>query len=278
MSQLKIAIIGYGFVGKACAHIFRNSNPIIIDPLLNTSVDDLDSELDVAMVCVPTPMGENGVINASIVEKVLDSLKAFPDTLVVLKSTMLPNMVARFASENANFIYNPEFLTERNALNDAENPFMTVLGGESTVVNTMEYIYNEYSTCARAPFHKMSAAEAAFVKYSVNSFLSLKVAFWNEMESLISSSECNYDVVRNAVGRDSRIGGSHMMVPGHDGRRGNSGPCFGKDIPALIHHSIDMGKELTILRQAWNTNCDIRNSYPEPLPREKEQNIKFKKI
>jgi nucleotide sugar dehydrogenase len=273
MSKLKIAIIGYGFVGKACAHIFRNSNPIIIDPLVGTSVADIGPELDVAMVCVPTPMGENGIINASIVENVLEELKIFPNTLIVLKSTMLPTMVAKFAEQNKNFIYNPEFLTERNALNDAENPFMTVLGGESYAVDVMEQIYKDYSTCSPAPFHKMSAAEASATKYGINTFLATKVLFWNQFYDMCQRENIEYDVVINAITTDSRIGASHTIVPGLDGKRGFSGSCFPKDVTAFVMNNPGM----TILKDVWNANCDYRNATPL-LDREMAQNVKFNTI
>jgi nucleotide sugar dehydrogenase len=273
MSQLKIAIIGNGFVGKACAYIFRNSDPIIIDPLLGTTVKDIGDTLDVAMICVPTPMGMNGVIDSSIVETVIQELKEYPDSIIVLKSTMLPGMVAKFASQNKNFIYNPEFLTERNALNDAENPVMTVLGGEPEAVDIMEHVYREYSTCAPAPFHKMTAAEAASVKYGINTFLATKVLFWNQFYDMCQSEGVDYGTIIKAITTDPRVGASHTVVPGLDGKRGFSGSCFPKDVTALVTYNPGM----TLLKQAWNANCDYRNSTPL-LDREIQQRVQFKPI
>ena len=277
MSKLNVAVVGAsGFVGDACCHIFREQNLIKIDPRLGTSVTDLlDQPVDLVMICVPTPMGENGVINSSIVESVLDTLKYKKDCLLVLKSTVLPNIVDKYAQEVDNFIYNPEFLTERNAKNDAENPTHTVLGGSSNNCELMEKYYREYSTCNPAPFLYMTAKEASFVKYGINSFLAAKVLFFNQYADLCKKFGADYEMVKLGIGTDPRIGLGHMNTPGHDGRKGAAGACFAKDVPAMIHFSEN---ELSVLREAWNANCDYRNAYPEPLDREKEQHIVFNKI
>ena len=130
MKKINVAVIGAsGFVGDACCHIFQNQNVIKIDPRLGTTVNDiLESKIDLIMICVPTPMGENGKINASIVENVLDQLKNKKDCLIALKSTVTPDIVAKYESIE-NFVYNPEFLTEANARRDAENPTHIVIGG-----------------------------------------------------------------------------------------------------------------------------------------------------
>jgi UDPglucose 6-dehydrogenase len=192
-----------------------------------------------------------------------------------LKSTVLPDIVDRLAQGNPNFIYNPEFLTERNAEHDAEYPIMTVLGGEQQAVFRMIEIYRDFSICKDAPFYTMSPKEASFVKYGVNSFLATKVMFWNQFSEQCEKMGADYDVIKQAIGTDDRISPAHMNVPGHDGRKGTAGACFAKDIPAFIHFS---NKEFSILREAWNVNCDIRNAYGEPLPREVAQHITFNKI
>lgn len=276
MSKLNVAVIGAsGFVGDACCHIFREQNLYKIDPRLGTSITDiLDTPIDLVMICVPTPMGENGKINSSIVEHVLDTLKYKKDCLLVLKSTVLPEIVQKYESI-PNFVYNPEFLTERNAKNDAENPTHTVIGGSKENCARMKMYYENHSTCASAPFFFMTPTEAAFVKYGINSFLMLKVLFFNQYADQCAKLGADYEAVKYAIGEDPRITTAHMNVPGHDGRKGSAGACFAKDIPAMIHMS---NNELSILREAWNANCDYRNSYESQLPREIEQHIQFNKI
>jgi UDPglucose 6-dehydrogenase len=121
----------------------------------------------------------------------------------------------------------------------------------------------------------MSAMEASAVKYGINSFLMTKVLFWNQFADQCQKFGIDYGTVKQAIGTDLRIGSSHMNVPGHDGRKGSAGACFAKDVPAFIHFS---NSECTILKEAWNSNCDYRNSYPVKLDREVEQHIEFNKI
>ena len=278
MTTVNIGIVGYGFVGKAIAHGFQRCNLTIIDPTLGNSTADLvnsDKKFEAIFVSVPTPMGTNGAIDTSIVEKVFQEISGL-DTLIVLKSTVVPSVVEKLAQLYPNFVYNPEFLTEKNALRDFEFPFLHVYGGEAWATEKLEKIYVDHSICDRgAEVRRMTAKEASFVKYSINSYLALKVVFWNQMKELMESHGADYDVVRDAFTCDPRIGTSHSVVPGHDGRIGTGSACFSKDIPALIHFS---DNQLSVLREAWNVNCDMRNSYGEVLPREAEQHITFNKI
>ena len=277
-SKRNIAVVGYGFVGKSIAHGFRNCNLVIADPNLGTSTKDLlefDGIFDAIFIAVPTPMGPDGKINSDIVEKVMDELSGL-DTILVLKSTVVPDTVEKLAQKYTNFVYNPEFLTEKNALNDFVNPFMHVFGGEYGMSDVLTHIYEAYSECdMTVPMYYMSAKEASFVKYTMNSYLTTKVLFFNQIADLCQKHGANYGTVMSAVGTDSRIGHAHTSVPGHDGRRGAGSACFSKDVPAFIHFSEN---ELSILREVWNSNVDIRNSYGEPLPRELEQHITFNKI
>ena len=116
----KIAIVGHGYVGKACEYGFNTKkNKIqLIDPFLyNNSVDDM-TDVDVSFVCVPTPFGADGQIDASIVVDVTNKLIEKTTGLIVIKSTVIPSIVKELSTKNSRVIYNPEFLTERNALED----------------------------------------------------------------------------------------------------------------------------------------------------------------
>lgn len=277
---MKIAIIGKGFVGAAVEAGFTNdyNELLIVDPKIGTTVEwALAQKPDMVFICVPTPMGENGAIDSSIVEGVLSELKDFGG-LVVLKSTVVPSKIQLLEKMHPRFVYNPEFLTEANAVRDFLKPFMHVFGGKKSDVDELEHIYEKYSNCVLCvQVVKCTPVEASMIKYGINSFLALKVAFMNQWKDLCDAVGADYDTVKVGVGNDPRIGGSHMMVPGPDGRRGYSSACFPKDCPAIIRESIALGAELTIARAAWNANCDYRTN-DDRLPREIEQNIKFNKI
>jgi len=275
MKKANIGIIGYGFVGRAVAHGFQGCNLIIADPLLGTSTADMvqtKEKFDAIFICVPTPMGSDGVIDASIVEKVLFELR-YLETLLVLKSTVVPDIVEKLAVRYTNFIYNPEFLTERNALRDFEWPIMHVFGGELEQTRKLELLYIHASICNNdAPRFHMSAVEASFVKYTMNSFLTAKVLFFNQIEALCSKYGADYNTVREAVTTDPRIAPGHTMVPGNDGRYGAGGSCFLKDTAAFSHFS---DCKLTILDEVIRVNKIIRGGYSNLLEREIAQHVKL---
>ena len=278
MNKLNIGIVGHGFVGRAVAHGFQNNNLFIVDPKEGTDLSLLlGKKIDVVFIAVPTPMSATGAIDSSIVESTMVALKDM-DTLLVLKSTVVPDIVQRLADEYPNFIYNPEFLTERNANWDFENPISNVYGGDIIKTKELERIYANYSICKPAATFHMTAPEASFVKYLDNTFLSTKVLFFNQFYDIVHAAGANYEIIKNAVSNDSRIGKSHMDVPGADGRRAYGGACYSKDTPAFIKYSETIGVDFSVLKEAWNSNCVYRNSYDKPLDREIEQHISFKKI
>ena len=273
-----IVIVGHGYVGKAVEYGFntKKNKITLIDPALyGNSVDDIKQWkdfVDVAFVCVPTPFGSDGAIDASIVIDVTNKLIENTTGLIVIKSTVIPPIVKKLSEENTRVIYNPEFLTERNALDDFVNPPMHILGGGRSATDTLETLYKKFSRCKPAPVYKMSAQDAAFVKYGINSFLATKVMWFNQYKELIDYHGADYDSIISAVGTDSRISHSHTQVPGPDGRCGFGGACFPKDTNALAQFA---GTDyLSILHLVISENNKIRNQY-ELDEREKEQNVVY---
>ena len=138
--MINIAIVGHGFVGKGVEYGFAENNLQIIDPALyGNSVDNVNKDTVVSFVCVPTPFGENGEINASIVVDVVEKLLKNNDGLVVIKSTVIPSIVDQLSAKSKRVIYNPEFLTERNAQMDFINPPMNIFGGDDFEYNSDKY-------------------------------------------------------------------------------------------------------------------------------------------
>ena len=136
--KIKIGIIGYGFVGKATANGFnKDVEKAIIDPKKKTTVSDLKNfNPDICFICVPTPMSKEGSIDSSIVESVVKEIKLnCPKTLIVIKSTVIPKVLAELEEINKNIIYNPEFLREKHADYDFKNSPMLIFGGKKTKLN-----------------------------------------------------------------------------------------------------------------------------------------------
>ena len=275
---MKIAVIGHGFVGKAVSFAFTiPSNTVqIIDPIYNSHISDLDTDTDFAFVCVPTPMGPDGAIDADIVRTCVKEVgERAPDSAIILKSTVTPEIVNDLASEEyagSRLIYNPEFLTEKSAQEQFINPPFHILGGRDlTWIEAVEYLYHYASLCKQAPVYRMKPAEASFVKYGINTFLATKVTYFNQLfDAMLNTDHVRPNVVINAIGLDPRIGSSHTTVPGYDGRRGFGGACFPKDTTALLNDYPNM----TVLEEAIETNKDYRAQYELDF-REKEQNVRY---
>lgn len=271
-----IAIIGYGFVGAAVDYGFDtpNTNRIMIDPKLNTSIKDLEREnIDVAFICVPTPMSKDGSIDASIVIDCVDQLLELPIPLIIIKSTITPDVISEIFNKSraSRIVYNPEFLTEKNFKKDFINPSMHIFGGDLIATSEAEKLYNNYSLCCDCPVFHMKPEEASLVKYAINCFLASKVVWFNQFYDVVKSLGCDYNNVISAVKTDPRVGASHTSVPGFDEKRGYAGSCFPKDTVAFASFA---DKKFTILNEVIKINQEYRAQY-SLSEREIQQNIRY---
>tara|TARA_B100000287_G_scaffold420421_1_gene459780 strand:+ start:926 stop:1786 length:861 start_codon:yes stop_codon:yes gene_type:complete len=278
--ELKIGIIGHGFVGKATDCGFsKNTNKFIVDPKNGTNIDQLaEFDPELIFVCVPTPMGKNGIQDSSIIEAVIQELVAkCRESIIAIKSTVLPSILEKIAKTNTKIIYNPEFLREKHANEDFINSEMIIFGGDKDTALRVSQFYLDHSVCKSTEHVFLDISSASLVKYSINTFLATKVLFFNEMHDVFNKLDNNddWDTFIRAISLDKRIGKSHMNVPGHDGRRGFGGACFPKDTIALLKFAEDIGIKLSILKAVINKNNIIRSQYTELDDREKEQNISF---
>jgi UDPglucose 6-dehydrogenase len=277
----KIAIIGYGFVGKAVEFGFRNSanDIMIIDPYKGyATIDDMEHyNPDYTFVCVPTPMDEAGNIDARSIREVVRLLENMASGTVIIKSTVTPDVITELCKYKR-FVYNPEFLTERNAFDEFLNPKFHILGGHPEFTKRVKNLYRFNSNCNPAPVHYMTPAEASLVKYGINSFLATKVIWFNQWKEMVESIGARYNVVATAIGNDERIGHSHTKVPGFDGKKGFGGSCFPKDTSAIWNFGFDehANETLSLLGEVLRINNSYRGEY-ELDDREKEQKIFFKK-
>jgi UDPglucose 6-dehydrogenase len=271
---MKLLIVGHGFVGKAVSYGFTHPEVehTIIDPKYGNSVVDINIEdYDATFVCVPTPMNADGSIDSNILDSVLNTLNAnYRDRKkpIIIKSTVTPDIIKKHSGHG--IVYNPEFLREKTALEDFISPEFHVFGGFSYDTLLVEQLYEDYSICMRCPTYHMSFTEASLVKYAINSFLATKVTFFNQLYDVALENNTNFNKIVNAISADSRIGTSHMRVPGFDYKRGFGGACFPKDTAALVAFT----DKMTLLESVVSINNDYRSNY-ELDDREKEQNILF---
>ena len=212
-------------------------------------------------LCVPTPMNSDGSCNTSIVEKIVeefDSLKM--DLVLVVKSTVIPGTVEKLNEKykNVQICFNPEFLTEANAVEDFKNQDRIIIGGPRPATNIVKQMYQE--AYPDVPTTKTSSTIAELVKYTTNCFLATKVSFANELKQICDALEVDYDKVIEYATKDKRLGTSHWSVPGTDGTGllGFGLTCFPKDLNALIARACDLGVDPKVMKAVWEKNCEVR--------------------
>jgi nucleotide sugar dehydrogenase len=266
---MKIGIIGNGFVGQAIIHGFvLHTESILVydnDPKrsLNT-VKELVACSEIIFVCVPTPMFESGECDLSIVFSVVNELSQhnnIDQKVVVIKSTVVPGTSEKLADNypNMNFVFNPEFLTERRARLDFINTSRIVLGSNKT--SALEIVEKLYKIrFPHVPIIKTDFGTAQLIKYMANCFFATKISFMNEMKQICDAINGDWNSAMKGLMTDYRIGNSHTDVPGHDGDLGFGGKCFPKDINAMIKKAEELGIEPTVMKGAWEKNKQVRKN------------------
>ena len=276
---MKVSIIGHGFVGKALENGLKDAEILVIDPLYNNQISDLNAfKPEYLFICVPTPMTDEGDQDLKILSNVINDIKKINlDSEIILKSTVLPNKITDIEALIPNIIYNPEFLTENNAFDDFINSDLIVLGGNNKNLKKISSFYKTHTKCVTKNIIHTDLISASLIKYTINSYLASKVMFFNELHNLFkkSGTDESWENFIQAVSSDSRIGKSHMKVPGPDGRFGFGGACFPKDTQALFKYSLDVDSPLEILKKVIDLNNVIRSSYKSSTKREDDQNINF---
>jgi UDPglucose 6-dehydrogenase len=280
MKQVKIGIVGHGFVGKATDNGFeKNVEKFRVDPKLGTSINELaEFKPKLVFICVPTPMNEDGTQDASIIETVIKELvEQVPDAIRVIKSTVLPNILMKIQKFDEQIVYNPEFLREKHAYEDFINSKIIIFGGSKKNSKIVAEIYKSHSDCKTKDYIFTDLLSASLMKYTINTFLASKVIFFNELKNLFDQMNVaeEWENFISVIAKDARIGDSHMNVPGHDGKLGFGGACFPKDSLALIKLADELNIELSVLKTVIKSNNKIRNEYLDLDSRETEQNISF---
>ena len=266
---MKIGIVGQGFVGTAVRvglEPYYKINTFDLDPSLRTcqSIGDLIENSNVIFVCLPTPMNRDGSCNTKIVETMISDIdyyvssQGFKNRIVVIKSTIPPGTTERLNKicQNIQVVFNPEFLTESNYIEDFRNQNRIILGGPRPGITKVKRFYSKIFP--KTTIVKTGSTIAEMVKYTTNTFLATKVSFANEMKLICDKLKIDYDKVVEYSTYDDRLGKSHWDVPGPDGKLGFGGSCFPKDINALLDVCRELGVPAKTLLGAWETNLTVR--------------------
>ena len=242
MKKGTIGIIGQGFVGSAVFQGMKNYYNIqTYDIKLECTQPDLRSLYwatdDIIFLCLPTPMNPDGSCHLGIIEPVLKELNELcrkGKKIIVVKSTIPPGTTEKWNNEyeHIDIVFNPEFLTEANSIEDFKNQNRIIIGGPRPATTKVRRIFKK--AFPKVPIVKTGSTIAEMVKYFTNSFLAMKVSYANEMYQICKGLDIDYDKVVEYAQYDERIGNSHLEVPGPDGDFGYGGHCFPKDVRALI--------------------------------------------
>jgi nucleotide sugar dehydrogenase len=256
-----IGIIGYGFVGEAVEHGFKDTHNIkIYDKYKQSdSFEDTVNSSEFIFICLPTPYKEDK-IDLSIMNESIEQIAKFvegTDKIIIIKSTAIPGTTKSYSKKypNVNFCFNPEFLREAHHLEDFLNPDRTIIGSDNEKVKKrLEELYRERFPNTQIILTNSTAAEMS--KYAANALLATKVIFANEIFDLCQKLDIDYGDVKKMVMADRRIGTSHLSVTE---QRGFGGKCFPKDLIALLGVFKELGVDSSLLKTVNEKNLKIRS-------------------
>lgn len=244
---MKIGIAGYGFVGMAHELILKDYHDIIISDPAKGHYGDL-KHADAIIVCVATPQRSDGSCHMDNVFDVIDSA---PDVPILIKSTISVEGWKMLADLGRNLTFSPEFLRAAHWRTDALENKEWYFGGASC--NFWSDIFlralGQINVTVTGP------AELVAAKALRNSFLALKVSFFNQVYDYCQAHGLDYGDVARGIGDDRRIGMSHTEVTKE---RGYGGHCFPKDVRATIKSGQAYNARLTLLEEADAYNNTIR--------------------
>ena len=248
---MKIGIAGYGYVGKAHEFMFKSGHDIIVSDPAKGEYGNL-KHADAIIICVATPQKE--ISGHCDVSNVCDVIDEAPDVPILIKSTISPEgwRLITDTCKNKNITFSPEFLRAAHWEQDTNDCKEFYLGGAST------NFWADLLRFARGNvnIHVAEPKELILAKQLRNSFLALKVSYFNQVFDYCKGEGVDFESVRKVITDDPRIGDSHSMV---SDERGFGGHCFPKDVLATIRSSvISAGNRFTLLEEAYEYNQSLR--------------------
>ena len=246
---MKIGIAGYGYVGMAHELILKENHKIVISDPAKGHNENLN-DANAIIVCVSTPSDDKGYCDVNNIKDVIDN---GPNVPYLIKSTMTCEGWRLIKEcKNKNITYSPEFLRARHWSTDILNNKDWYFGGNGATVWAEIFKYS----LQNINVNYAEPEELIIAKQLRNSFLALKVTYFNQAYDFCKAQNVDFDSVRAVVTADPRIGESHSLVTDD---RGYGGHCFPKDVLATIKSSQLSGKSMTLLEQSDIYNKKIKN-------------------
>lgn len=271
---MRVGIIGAGVLGGQLVSWYqlkRDNTICIYDPPKGMH-DDL-SGCELVFICVPTEGSTDGDLSMSLVMEAAARVGALPErTCVVIRSTVMPGTTRSLAKEypQHQWVFLPEFLTERTAEDDFLHPDNYVVGEDPPFQGPYyahplllglphaiaPYRYTKYTFC--------STYSAEVVKLASNAFYATKLSFMNQLYDALpvlldEDKEDMATSVFEALGKLPMVGSQHTRIH-QDGYRGFGGKCLPKDSRALLSYAERLGADMSLLRDAIEYNDRLRSS------------------
>lgn len=276
-----ISICGLGYVGGSVAYVCKQNGVKFsvfdiavkhepqaigvyneIEALVSKS--EQQNENNFYFICVPTPSKKSGECDTTIVESVVENIHrhAQKKSYVLIKSTVQPGtcrkLFNKFSSTQFQIVFIPEFLTEKRANLDAFDANFALVGSEdgSEVCDVVEMIKGLYQHNPQLEIVNKKFEVCELFKYTINTFLSIKVWFFNEVYELSEKLGFDYNELKEILRLDSRIGTSHINIPGYHGFK-FGGSCFLKDSNGFRFLQNSLGIPDTVLNEILNRNDEL---------------------